>query len=287
MWTTKASKDGMNWPAANLYCSDLSESNYHDWRLPKVEELLKLYDTSLTTTSTCKGPHGETLTFHTIKEIDPGCGDVWSGKKSSRVLDVGGYKVGYAWFVDFTNGGPKEDPAAWIANVDIYQHHTLCVRPSAGGPGAGVQADSNVTTQNASALALTQADAFTDTRTGLMWTRHDNGQGVTWSEAGAYCSNLKTGNFKDWRMPDDDELKTLYDPHGTQHPSCLQAKIRAEVCVSSWWVWSSTKGRDIAMPDWANGPEHTMKTFSFYDGTMRDNYRNQKVNTALCVRKSQ
>lgn len=52
---------------------------------------------------------------------------------------------------------------------------------------------------------------WTDPATGLMWTRKDNGSDVDSPQATAYCSDLKLGSYKDWRLPTFDELQAIYD----------------------------------------------------------------------------
>ena len=48
-----------------------------------------------------------------------------------------------------------------------------------------------------------------DFTTKLMWAARDNGQDVNWAQANAYCKNLTTGNFSDWRLPRVQELSGL------------------------------------------------------------------------------
>src|ERR1035437_10122075 len=48
---------------------------------------------------------------------------------------------------------------------------------------------------------------WTDPATGLMWTKKDNGSDVDWNQASAYCSNLQLAGYKDWRLPNIEELQ--------------------------------------------------------------------------------
>ncbi len=54
-----------------------------------------------------------------------------------------------------------------------------------------------------------------DTRTGLMWTKKDSyadtGKCLNWNESKTYVRGLKAGGFSDWRMPEEKELKSIYD----------------------------------------------------------------------------
>ncbi len=60
---------------------------------------------------------------------------------------------------------------------------------------------------------------ITDTENELIWTREDSWQAdqkwVTWDEAWQFAqdlSNRKFAGFNDWRMPEQDEVLTLYAP---------------------------------------------------------------------------
>ncbi|MBP7231676.1 MAG: caspase family protein [Syntrophaceae bacterium] len=50
-----------------------------------------------------------------------------------------------------------------------------------------------------------------DTSTNLMWAAKDNGTGINWANAKAYCENYRGGGYSDWRMPTQDELAGLSD----------------------------------------------------------------------------
>ena len=109
-WTARASEAPMNWPSAVKYCTDLHLDNQTGWHLATVKQLMSLYDISITRTGGCKGDHGENMVLHVIPGVDPWCGDVWSGDRSARRMDVGGFGVTYAWLYDFAKGSAREDP---------------------------------------------------------------------------------------------------------------------------------------------------------------------------------
>jgi len=49
-----------------------------------------------------------------------------------------------------------------------------------------------------------------DTHTGLMWAATDNGKNINWYDAGSYCRNYRKGGYTDWRLPNHDEITSLY-----------------------------------------------------------------------------
>lgn len=78
---------------------------------------------------------------------------------------------------------------------------------------------------------------ITDKRTGLMWTRKDNGYDINWDDADRYCEGLKLGGYTDWRLPTMVELLDLYDPNAEG-----ERKIRAPFELTGWEVWTHFKG---------------------------------------------
>lgn len=93
-----------------------------------------------------------------------------------------------------------------------------------------------------------------DPATGLLWADTDNGSNINWNEANEFCSNqLKIGDYFGWRLPDINELKSLYD-ESFDHPyiysgdsyngftdgAHLQNHVKAGVQLNSCCAWSST-----------------------------------------------
>jgi DNA-binding winged helix-turn-helix (wHTH) protein len=54
--------------------------------------------------------------------------------------------------------------------------------------------------------------AWTDSQTGMMWVKSDNGYDVTRDQAIEYCRSLRVAGYSDWELPSIDEVQTLYDP---------------------------------------------------------------------------
>ena len=108
-----------------------------------------------------------------------------------------------------------------------------------------------------------------DVQTSLLWTAQDNGQDVTWEEAGKYCKSLELGGFTDWRLPTIEELKTIFDPAAEK-----EYKTPEGIDMSDCCVWSDTRGTG-----------KTASNLNFIDGQaytsrLSDSY----FLRALCVR---
>jgi hypothetical protein len=69
--------------------------------------------------------------------------------------------------------------------------------------------------QSESAFVNHGDGTITDTRTELMWTKMDSysdtGKCLNWNKSKAYVNSLLTGGYQDWRMPKEEELRSIYD----------------------------------------------------------------------------
>ncbi len=79
-----------------------------------------------------------------------------------------------------------------------------------------------------------------DSRTGLEWTRHDDGAGLDWNKAESYCQALAIGDARSWRLPDVAELRRLYGAP-TRIP-CGNATCAVDpvFTLTSPYVWTAT-----------------------------------------------
>lgn len=64
MWAKRDSgdKNDLTWKAASDYCKNLQLDGHNDWRLPNIDELQGIYDTSISTPGQCCG--GQSKTWH-------------------------------------------------------------------------------------------------------------------------------------------------------------------------------------------------------------------------------
>jgi hypothetical protein len=84
------------------------------------------------------------------------------------------------------------------------------------------------------------AGVLKDKRTGLGWTKSDNGRDIDWNDAGSFCA-AKSGG---WRLPTIEELAAIYD-EGAAAPNlarCANASCRVSPLfqLSGPWFWSAT-----------------------------------------------
>jgi len=103
----------------------------------------------------------------------------------------------------------------------------------------------------------------TDTRYDLTWVREDSWQSekkwVTWDEALQYAQdhiNLKFAGYEDWRLPERDEIVTLFDPaysnRNKQDDEIKLHPIFPAGCLTTVWTQDGI-GQDGYIIDFATG----------------------------------
>jgi hypothetical protein len=109
---------------------------------------------------------------------------------------------------------------------------------SAPLPGQLVFASPLDTSTGASRWTELESGVLKDGRTGLEWTRDDNGGDIDWNEAKAYCD----GRGKGWRLPSLRELKTIFDP-AEPGVRCaeMHCKVSSQFKLTGAWFWSTTQ----------------------------------------------
>jgi hypothetical protein len=93
---------------------------------------------------------------------------------------------------------------------------------------------------------------------GLMWARQDNGADISLADAASYCRNFRAGGYRDWRLPSQQELATLYDLQAGERAGGYS--IVSSIHISGCCVWASdTRDSRVASfdfdygnPDWGH-----------------------------------
>ena len=83
--------------------------------------------------------------------------------------------------------------------------------------------------------------AYLQEKTGLIWTRLDNGSDLDWYAADEHCRDLEVADWSDWRMPSIEELEGLHDRRSTAIYK-LPAGIRLTGCCP----WSQSRNGDTS-----------------------------------------
>jgi hypothetical protein len=157
--------------------------------------------------------------------------------------------------------------------------HQIAATPEAGGPAwrKPVLVSSALPTSLSIPLRahILRADIqkkgyWSDERTGLLWAAADSGSGVTVSQARSYCHQLTAGGFHDWRLPEINEVQTLFGGQPDERGFRVVAPLKL-----SGWAWSATRGNEAA-ENW---------TLDLGDGARASVAAGDAgLNRALCVR---
>ena len=124
MWAGKDNGKDVSWKNAVKYCRDRRLAGYSDWRLAKLAELRTIYDRNANTPGLAGSGKDNLFTYHVKGNLFL-TGDEWS---SERINDDRGHPSGYAWYFDFNEGRPNDDPTGWP--YPFVMMRALCVRGS-------------------------------------------------------------------------------------------------------------------------------------------------------------
>jgi len=114
-----------------------------------------------------------------------------------------------------------------------------------------------------------QDGTVTDTLTGLIWQRDDDGQARDYKAAISYCKTLRLGGKKGWKLPRLSELLSIVNP---QTPNRMDPAFSSGKPERYWTITEFDHGvdgkylkRQIAYTvDFADGRETTYnKTYEF------------------------
>jgi hypothetical protein len=103
------------------YCRDLRLAGYSDWRLANMAELQGIYDPN----ANAPGRDGQRASTWHVKGNLFLTGNQWS---SNYRMDDRGRPIGYAYYFDFNEGRPNDDPTGFLYPSTFMR--ALCVRGS-------------------------------------------------------------------------------------------------------------------------------------------------------------
>lgn len=104
MWTVKDNGDAVDWNQATEYCRTLTLGGFGGWRLPRIEELTRIYDANSEKQYKTRGPIEISDFF------------IWSSTMAGS---------SEAWALSFYDGQRGSYPLGYS-----HGNRALCVRPS-------------------------------------------------------------------------------------------------------------------------------------------------------------
>jgi len=178
----------------------VSFAGYNDWRLPTIKEQYSLILFSGIDISGYDGSSTEGLTpFIDTDTFEFAYGDT---SANDRLIDVQCVSTtvyvaenqDLIFGVNFADGRIKGYGKTLFNQPKMFNY--LLVR--------GLDYGTNSFVDNGDGT-------ITDTATGLMWMKEDNGEGLLWEDALNYAEELDYAGYSDWRLPNAKELQSIVD----------------------------------------------------------------------------
>ena len=196
--------DKLTYAEAVAGASMLTLGGYTDWRLPTIKELYSLILFDGADPSGIEDADTSDLTlFIDSAYFDFAYGDTSSGE---RIIDA--QYATSTKYVDTTMNGDETMFGVNFADGRIKgyglslrgQEKTFFVIYVRGDTDYGIHD-----------IVDNGDGTIMDHATSLMWVQSDSGVGMDWQGALAFCQNLTTAGYDDWRLPDAKELQSIVD----------------------------------------------------------------------------
>jgi hypothetical protein len=198
--------DKLSYDQALSGASSFNLAGYTDWRLPTIKELYSLILFDGTDPSGAQaGSTTSVIPFIDTRFFSFAYGDSAAGERTidsqfaSSTIYVSapnGQEIMFG--VNFADGRIKGyGTGPMPGQTQDKGYYVLYVRGNAD--------------YGTNAFAANDDGTITDSATGLMWQQSDSGTGMNWSEALAYCEQLDTAGYTDWRLPNVKELQSIVD----------------------------------------------------------------------------
>lgn len=219
-WQKKDGGRKNTWDDALAYCATLDLGSKTDWRLPTLQEFASLVG------PTSSG--ATTFAFSYYFEFTETGREAWTATETHG-------QTGLVWSVGTSSLSYAQSKTGGLALP------ARCVR------GSGARSP------NATRFS-TSGNSVTDSATGLVWTRNAPNV-ILGNYAASACADLDQDGSSDWRLPEVDELMSLYDP---ALGSFIAQPFPDLAQPASGFVWAETGGAlgpdgrlSIDFLDWA------------------------------------
>ena len=252
VWQKTPQPDRLQFADAIGYCAALDLGGLSDWRVPTIKELYSLADFRgelLKPEDGSPTPYIDTTAFDF--EYPKGqmafAGQYWSSTLFVKGPIINGQNQG-AFGFNFADGHIK----AYGTGLDFFTGEAAANSGLANGPADG-KAPGNFVRCLSGEEGVYGVNAFvdnadgtvTDTATGRMWQRADDGKRREWAEALAYCEALDLGGHQDWYLPSSKELQSIVDYAKTDFPAIETGVFGITQDSETLDYWTSTTFGDI------------------------------------------
>ena len=125
-------------------------------------------------------------------------------------------------------------------------------------------------------FATVEDGVVLDERTGLQWTSRDHERALPWDEADRHCGELALGGWKDWRLPEVEELRALYDERFAESCGERSCHLDPAIRLRDPYVWTAT----------ARGPGTRFYVDFVFGNSLSPGIGPKLVRRVLCVRRA-
>jgi hypothetical protein len=242
--------DEVTWDEAQDYCAELELGGISSWRVPTVKESYSLMQFDGSTGHAA--PEDSGAPDDAVPYIDDEAFDFAYGSDSERYIDTQFITTTtYVSTVFSSNDGAGGGTTCFFGTnladgrIKCYPDgamDTFDLRCVAGNEDYGIND-----------LEALGDGSIADHATGLQWMATDSGGGVDWQDALAYCEDLISAGYDDWRLPDAKELQSIVDygrsPDTTGSaaidPLFEATPVTGEDGYENYgWYWTSTTHLD-------------------------------------------
>jgi len=198
--------DKLSYTKSLAAADTFSLAGYNDWRLPSIKEQYSLIVFNGIDPSGYEGDVDGLIPFVDTDYFDFGYGDEDAGE---RIIDA--QMATSTLYVSTTMMGDETMFGVNFADGRIKGYGT--------GPMPGQTEDKEYyvyfvrgnTQYGINDFEDNSDGTITDNATGLMWTKNDNEEGLTWEQALNYAKNSEASGHTDWRLPNAKELQSIID----------------------------------------------------------------------------
>jgi len=231
------------------YCESLTLGGKSDWRLPDIKTLYSLMDFSGEDPSNYTGSDTSVLNpFIDTSYFDFGYGDT---SADERIIDAQWATTS----IYVSNVMNSTQDAMFGLNLADGRIKGYGVGVGGNGKTFYVQCVRGSENYAQNSFVDNGDETISDTATGLMWQKNDNGSSIDWDSAISYCEDLSLAGKSDWRVPNAKELHSIVDytrSPDTTASAAIDAIFNAtsiinEARVSDFgFYWSATTHKNMA-----------------------------------------
>lgn len=199
-WQGIVTTNEYNWTDAISYCENLTYAGSSDWRLPTSQEFIAIDDFS----KDLGCPFNTTY----FSQIESAAHNLWT-------LDHANDEEYVFEFAPHSGGIQK------ASDSDLRK--LICVRGN------------KLSTPILDTLTIDSENVLIDSISGLMW--QDFSKKLPWAAALSYCENLTYAGFSDWRLPNINELSSLFPNMFSTGEEFWSSTTMPE--NYTWSIWSN------------------------------------------------